>query len=88
MPGDMVLEVVPVIATGLFAGAALGVTVGEQPARELLDAQHAKKHFLESYQRIAVSQVRSIFAVSVRHSDDALLCLIRENSILRGYVFV
>jgi hypothetical protein len=61
MPGDKVLEVVPVIATGLFAGAALGITVGEQPARELLDAQHAKEHFMESYRRIAVSQVYIIF---------------------------
>ena len=50
-------EIVPVLATGLFAGAALGITVGDQPAREEIDAQHAREHFKESYKRLAKLQV-------------------------------
>jgi len=51
------MEAVPVIASGLFAGAALSISIGEQPARELIDPQHAQKHFQNSYKKIAVSQV-------------------------------
>ena len=51
------LEIVPVVASGLFAGAALGISIGDQPARECIDAQHAREHFKEFYKRIAKSQV-------------------------------
>ena len=51
------LEIVPVMATGLFAGAALGMTLGDQPARECIDAQSAREHFKEFYPRIAKFQV-------------------------------
>ena len=52
-----ILKIVPVVATGLFAGAALGISIGEQPARELIDEHHARHHFDESYKRMAMSQV-------------------------------
>lgn len=51
------LEIVPVMATGLFAGAALGITIGDQPARECIDPQAAREHFKEWYPRIAKPQV-------------------------------
>ena len=51
------LELVPVMATGLFAGAALGITIGDQPARECIDPQAAREHFKEWYPRIAKPQV-------------------------------
>lgn len=52
------LEIIPVVATGLFAGAALGISVGDQPARECIDPQPAREQFKESYRRVAKSQVR------------------------------
>jgi len=52
------LEAVPVVAAGLFAGAALGITIGDHPARECIDAQHAREHFKVSFKRIAGPQVR------------------------------
>ena len=51
------LEIVPVVATGLFAGAALGISVGDQPARECIDPQAAREQFAESYKRVAKTQV-------------------------------
>ena len=51
------LEIVPVLATGLFAGAALGITIGDQPARECIEPQAAREHFKEWYPRIAKPQV-------------------------------
>ncbi|CAL5229404.1 g12722 [Coccomyxa viridis] len=50
------LEIVPVLATGLFAGAALGITIGDQPARECIEPQAAREHFKEWYPRIAKPQ--------------------------------
>ena len=52
------LEAVPVVAAGLFAGAALGITIGDHPARECIDAQPAREQFKEFYKRIAGQQVR------------------------------
>ena len=63
------LEIVPVVATGLFAGAALGISIGDQPARECIDAQHAREHFKEFYKRIAKSQVRDVLIAGMSEVD-------------------
>ena len=51
------MQIVPVVASGLFAGTALGISIGEHPAREVMDAEHARVHFDESYARVSKSQV-------------------------------
>ncbi len=51
------MEAIPVISSGLFAGAALAISVGEHPARQTLDPQHGLKQFQQSYKRVAPFQV-------------------------------
>lgn len=51
------LPVVGVISTGLFAGAAAAVSLGEHPARMRTSMQEARKHFNHSYDRVAPFQV-------------------------------
>lgn len=51
------MEVIPVISSGLFAGAALAVSASEHPARQTMDPQQALKQFQQSYKRMAPFQI-------------------------------
>lgn len=52
----MLPEALATAAAGLFAGAALLVTVAENPARSLLPPEHALAQFRASYRRAAALQ--------------------------------
>ncbi|BDA45397.1 probable anthrone oxygenase tpcL [Coccomyxa sp. Obi] len=51
------MEVIPVISSGLFAGATLAISIAEHPARQNMDPQQGLKQFQQSYKRIAPSQI-------------------------------
>ncbi len=53
----MFAEIIAFICTGLFAGAALYVSVVEHPARMSCDLPAALAEFRPSYKRAAVMQV-------------------------------
>ncbi|EIE20148.1 DUF1772-domain-containing protein [Coccomyxa subellipsoidea C-169] len=50
------MEAVPMIASGLFAGAALSVSIAEHPARQDIDPEQAVRQFKKSYKQIAPLQ--------------------------------
>ncbi|KAK9901241.1 hypothetical protein WJX75_001879 [Coccomyxa subellipsoidea] len=51
------MEAIPVISSGLFAGAALSVSIAEHPARQDIDPQQAMRQFERSYKRLAPLQI-------------------------------
>ena len=53
----MTMEAVAIVATGLFAGSALGVSINEFPGYEGIDIQAARKQFTVTFKGIATSQV-------------------------------
>jgi hypothetical protein len=55
MPG--VLEAVPVITSGLFAGGLFSIAVGESLANADLSPEHGRKHFQRAFKRTGAVQV-------------------------------
>ena len=55
----MILELIALLCTGLFAGAAVYVTLVEHPARLECGPAVALAEFRPSYRRAAVMQARS-----------------------------
>lgn len=59
------MEAIPVISSGLFAGAALSVSIAEHPARQDIDPQQAVRQFERSYKRLAPLQVPISIKISL-----------------------
>lgn len=51
------METIPIISSGLFAGAAAAVSLAEHPARMSISMPEARKQFNHSYNRLAPFQV-------------------------------
>ena len=59
------MEAVPMIASGLFAGAALSVSIAEHPARQDIDPEQAVRQFKKSYKQIAPLQVDRSSSINI-----------------------